>query len=140
AVPAQRAARPLWAAGRSCEDRRPGSACCGSSGSCGSCVRRHVGTAFRCPRSRSPPHEVDLGGWPAGCGQLRHPLGSSRSLLLSSSMFTSLNVRTRTCLTNRAGRYMSQTQDRKSTRLNSSHVKISYAVFCLKKKKNKPEE
>src|SRR5690625_7915264 len=27
-------------------------------------------------------------------------------------------------------------QDRKSTRLNSSHVAISYAVFCLKKKKN----
>src|SRR5690606_40718552 len=27
--------------------------------------------------------------------------------------------------------------DRKSTRLNSSHVKISYAVFCLKKKNNK---
>src|SRR5207302_7104803 len=27
------------------------------------------------------------------------------------------------------------TSDRKSTRLNSSHVKISYAVFCLKKKK-----
>src|SRR5690606_41251689 len=27
-----------------------------------------------------------------------------------------------------------QRQDRKSTRLNSSHVKISYAVFCLKKK------
>src|SRR5690349_22165973 len=26
--------------------------------------------------------------------------------------------------------------DRKSTRLNSSHVEISYAVFCLKKKKN----
>src|SRR2546421_8016976 len=28
-------------------------------------------------------------------------------------------------------------QDRKSTRLNSSHDQISYAVFCLKKKKNK---
>src|SRR2546430_10368142 len=27
-------------------------------------------------------------------------------------------------------------QDRKSTRLNSSHSQISYAVFCLKKKKN----
>src|SRR5437870_6526605 len=27
-------------------------------------------------------------------------------------------------------------RDRKSTRLNSSHVAISYAVFCLKKKKN----
>src|SRR5215813_15507841 len=29
------------------------------------------------------------------------------------------------------------TLDRKSTRLNSSHVRISYAVFCLKKKKKK---
>src|SRR5690606_40258244 len=31
-------------------------------------------------------------------------------------------------------------QDRKSTRLNSSHVKISYAVFCLKKKKTKTKQ
>src|SRR5690606_42039337 len=31
-------------------------------------------------------------------------------------------------------------RDRKSTRLNSSHVKISYAVFCLKKKKKKKEK
>src|SRR3712207_7877866 len=30
-----------------------------------------------------------------------------------------------------------QCQDRKSTRLNSSHANISYAVFCLKKKHNK---
>src|SRR2546426_2221541 len=30
---------------------------------------------------------------------------------------------------------MSNTSDRKSTRLNSSHLVISYAVFCLKKKK-----
>src|SRR3712207_7802158 len=30
-----------------------------------------------------------------------------------------------------------QPADRKSTRLNSSHANISYAVFCLKKKKNK---
>src|SRR5690606_41853732 len=30
--------------------------------------------------------------------------------------------------------------DRKSTRLNSSHVKISYAVFCLKKKKKKKKK
>src|SRR3712207_8480721 len=29
--------------------------------------------------------------------------------------------------------------DRKSTRLNSSHANISYAVFCLKKKKQKPK-
>src|SRR5690606_40882663 len=33
--------------------------------------------------------------------------------------------------------YMMPNQDRKSTRLNSSHVKISYAVFCLKKKKER---
>src|SRR5690606_41482826 len=30
-------------------------------------------------------------------------------------------------------------QDRKSTRLNSSHVKISYAVFCLKKKRTEQD-
>src|SRR2546427_12360381 len=30
-------------------------------------------------------------------------------------------------------------RDRKSTRLNSSHSQISYAVFCLKKKKNKKQ-
>src|SRR5690349_24019180 len=32
------------------------------------------------------------------------------------------------------------TGDRKSTRLNSSHVEISYAVFCLKKKKKKKKK
>src|SRR5690349_23944845 len=31
-------------------------------------------------------------------------------------------------------------RDRKSTRLNSSHVEISYAVFCLKKKKKKEKK
>src|SRR5690606_25384510 len=35
------------------------------------------------------------------------------------------------------GTYEAEPLDRKSTRLNSSHVKISYAVFCLKKKKSK---
>src|SRR5438067_8754318 len=33
--------------------------------------------------------------------------------------------------------YKQLARDRKSTRLNSSHVSISYAVFCLKKKKKK---
>src|SRR3989442_4751017 len=32
--------------------------------------------------------------------------------------------------------YARRVRDRKSTRLNSSHVRISYAVFCLKKKVN----
>src|SRR5690349_23895139 len=37
----------------------------------------------------------------------------------------------------RAGQSPADDRDRKSTRLNSSHVEISYAVFCLKKKKKK---
>src|SRR5690625_3560622 len=37
--------------------------------------------------------------------------------------------------TDLANIYLMQDKDRKSTRLNSSHVAISYAVFCLKKKK-----
>src|SRR3989442_6749922 len=37
-----------------------------------------------------------------------------------------------------AGRSVTIEADRKSTRLNSSHVRISYAVFCLKKKKRSP--
>src|SRR5947209_15823078 len=35
--------------------------------------------------------------------------------------------------------YAATTGDRKSTRLNSSHANISYAVFCLKKKKKEPK-
>src|SRR6266540_5233993 len=37
----------------------------------------------------------------------------------------------------REDRAARRTRDRKSTRLNSSHITISYAVFCLKKKKKK---
>src|SRR3989442_6794487 len=39
----------------------------------------------------------------------------------------------------RGARGLSLPRDRKSTRLNSSHVRISYAVFCLKKKSNGPQ-
>src|SRR5258708_22269026 len=41
---------------------------------------------------------------------------------------------------NRRTSQLTRKSDRKSTRLNSSHQIISYAVFCLKKKKNKHEE
>src|SRR3712207_7538389 len=37
----------------------------------------------------------------------------------------------------RGARRNANSRDRKSTRLNSSHANISYAVFCLKKKKTK---
>src|SRR5688572_32644512 len=38
------------------------------------------------------------------------------------------------------GDFSEAAQDRKSTRLNSSHSQISYAVFCLKKKKKKKKK
>src|SRR3712207_7753090 len=38
----------------------------------------------------------------------------------------------------RGGAVVDRLEDRKSTRLNSSHANISYAVFCLKKKNNSP--
>src|SRR5256885_10823025 len=41
--------------------------------------------------------------------------------------------------TSRSTTVATSTKDRKSTRLNSSHLVISYAVFCLKKKKKYPE-
>src|SRR5690554_7174960 len=42
--------------------------------------------------------------------------------------------------TNLDSRLSRLVSDRKSTRLNSSHVRISYAVFCLKKKKKKKKK
>src|SRR3712207_8889596 len=39
------------------------------------------------------------------------------------------------CTPKRCGAQLEPALDRKSTRLNSSHANISYAVFCLKKKK-----
>src|SRR5699024_4729215 len=41
------------------------------------------------------------------------------------------------CKLRSSGSEISKLQERKSTRLNSSHVSISYAVFCLKKKNTK---
>src|SRR5712671_7544994 len=64
----------------------------------------------RPPRSTLFPYTTLFRSWPGG-----RPRVGSRDL------------RSRT----------SRCEDRKSTRLNSSHQIISYAVFCLKKKKNK---
>src|SRR4051812_49818288 len=40
------------------------------------------------------------------------------------------------CFQSGVGQTLTRAVDRKSTRLNSSHMSISYAVFCLKKKKS----
>src|SRR2546422_2870250 len=53
---------------------------------------------------------------------------------LATSLFLALAMRRPLFLEGEAG--VGKTEDRKSTRLNSSHGYISYAVFCLKKKKN----
>src|SRR5438034_4093043 len=65
--------------------------------------------------------------------QRRGPSGSSTTaiggrVLVLNATYEPINV----CTVRRA--------DRKSTRLNSSHTVISYAVFCLKKKKRKKED
>src|SRR5207249_6679094 len=69
------------------------------------------------------------------CGQLR---GRKEGRVVREKTGTSYT--TRYCGTTSAGRLRTDSawnlslRDRKSTRLNSSHVSISYAVFCLKKK------
>src|SRR5690625_5646036 len=53
-----------------------------------------------------------------------------------SLLFLGVATGTQAVAVGETGRPTLGTGDRKSTRLNSSHVAISYAVFCLKKKKN----
>src|SRR3712207_5603843 len=66
-------------------------------------------------------------------GQIRrldealHSFGADRSILKDMATQFMANLA--------AAGHMPMAEDRKSTRLNSSHANISYAVFCLKKKK-----
>src|SRR5690554_6514002 len=57
-------------------------------------------------------------------------------IIAIASLFVSPEVN-KTLIDNSKFIIYSAIVDRKSTRLNSSHVRISYAVFCLKKKKKK---
>src|SRR3989440_8883350 len=80
-----------------------------------------------------------------GCGRMA--IGTPRSSKGKSAFNTSKRSKslsegargTKGWLTNATSRAFSSgpEKDRKSTRLNSSHDQISYAVFCLKKKNNK---
>src|SRR2546422_6035220 len=76
------------------------------------------------------PHDTDLGRVQRGAARERVALGGG----------VAVRRRERADHDLRARRDLIETHalvDRKSTRLNSSHGYISYAVFCLKKKKNK---
>src|SRR5699024_12205479 len=82
-------------------------------------------------------------------GVFRSPDGSATTAVLESAQASGLNKITPNRTAARAAHSygcgqlvraaldLGAIEDRKSTRLNSSHVSISYAVFCLKKKKNK---
>src|SRR5207248_7226338 len=74
--------------------------------------------------------------WPA---PISRSLPGSLQLLLPESPSWTDNPIPETCqlCTQNSDRAGSRRPDRKSTRLNSSHRTISYAVFCLKKKKKK---
>src|SRR5690554_7371805 len=64
-------------------------------------------------------------------------LGSSIVAVKEILGHSSLDMTMRYAHPNESLRSALEGLDRKSTRLNSSHVRISYAVFCLKKKKKK---
>src|SRR3989454_9027434 len=76
---------------------------------------------------------------PQGWQGIREPFDTQVAVAIGLTLSTS---RARGCLQNEirpgaapySGRPPLTTEDRKSTRLNSSHLVISYAVFCLKKK------
>src|SRR5690606_41288309 len=76
-----------------------------------------------------------LGGAPATEGQVLNATVTAQSLLQTPEQFKNIFLRNSSDGAQvRLGDVARVELDRKSTRLNSSHVKISYAVFCLKKK------
>src|SRR5688572_31640850 len=89
----------------------------------------------RPPRSTLFPYTTlfrSLAGYVGADTPRALPSGNSRRLALDRPRLVAVTARTeddvRAVTATRCGR------DRKSTRLNSSHSQISYAVFCLKKK------
>src|SRR2546426_8514577 len=95
-----------------------------NAGACCSCV-----WSCRKRKSRQTP---SLGV--ALLTRVERQASETRKRLLLNSFSSSSQVRSKS---NPLCRPSNLRPDRKSTRLNSSHLVISYAVFCLKKKKNK---
>src|SRR5207249_11384927 len=85
----------------------------------------------------SSPHHPDLHSFPTRrSSDLRIELGKQQHAKEIPLPDEAIGPRGSHLLTPRAFE-VDPRGDRKSTRLNSSHVSISYAVFCLKKKKKK---
>src|SRR5207245_5683389 len=80
----------------------------------------------------APRSEVD-------CGSLKGPTGAADHKNCRSAA-RGAALRGRNPMTKKLVLVLAACLDRKSTRLNSSHGSISYAVFCLKKKKKNNEK
>src|SRR5256885_9738953 len=85
------------------------------------------------PGGRSPPRRITSG--PHDGAPRWSPDGATLAFLRPTDGHTQLYL-----LSLAGGEAQQLTEDRKSTRLNSSHLVISYAVFCLKKKKTQRVE
>src|SRR5690606_39924499 len=86
-----------------------------------------------CPTRRSS----DLVGLPWGCAGRHAPIRTRPSITKAAE---TLRRMAEASIMAPRPRHGGGPGDRKSTRLNSSHVKISYAVFCLKKKTTQTTE
>src|SRR2546430_12224237 len=80
----------------------------------------------RPPRSSLFPYTTLFRSLQALCGPPSHAPAGAQPVPLPGTTWHLEHFR----------RWHHETRDRKSTRLNSSHSQISYAVFCLKKKKS----
>src|SRR2546426_7359273 len=78
------------------------------------------------------PEVVQLIAWVLPTVQVSPPFGATRTRPPRILKFAS-----ETSFASASTALETRTLDRKSTRLNSSHLVISYAVFCLKKKKER---
>src|SRR2546426_3913260 len=88
----------------------------------------------RPPRSTLFPYTTLFRSAGQKCAQCRHYHDEQAESIVNNSRQTKIGCsdaeqRAKT------EKWSTQKRDRKSTRLNSSHLVISYAVFCLKKKK-----
>src|SRR5437667_8887501 len=90
------------------------------------------------PTSTLFPYTTLFRSEPKGVGALQLAFEQLKARLAAEGLFDQARKRPLPFFPRRIGVVTSATgeeRDRKSTRLNSSHITISYAVFCLKKKK-----